>query len=236
MSILAIITLFFSIYINRVFANERAKEADIVRKQEAKKQAAIDKEAKKPYVEKMNEKISKNEFKNRMPIPLILQTDKKWKNEFYGEEGSDPLNNTMEINGCAITTLAMVSTYLDKKEETPLDVLKWSGNRYYDANEGTVWQIFNDFAVAKKYEFEDLDDQIELAKKHLEKGHPIVVSVKPGYFTKVGHIMVISGYDRKTNTFWLNNPSDTDEKEHTGKTFKEEEIQKEALRYWAIYK
>ncbi|MGX7025300.1 C39 family peptidase [Vagococcus hydrophili] len=233
---LAIISLFFSVYLTRVFSHQRAREAEIVRKKEEKQKLAAEKEARKPYDEKMNDKISQKEFKNRLQIPLILQTVEPWKNEFYGEEGSDPIKNTIEINGCAITALAMVGSYLDKKEETPLDVLKWSGNRYYDQKEGTVWQIFNDYAAAKKFEFEDLGDQISEAKKHLLKGHPVVVSVKPGYFTEIGHVMVLSGYDEKNNTFWVNNPSDSVKKKHTTRAFKESEIQSEALRYWAIYK
>ena len=31
----------------------------------------------------------------------------------------------------------------------------------------------------------------------LKEGHPVIISVKPGYFTTTGHIMVMSGVDEK---------------------------------------
>lgn len=232
LGILTIVFGFFSMYINDCLA----KQAEVALEQQKKQELAKKKVVKKTYLEEVNDKISANQFKNRMEIPLILQTDKRWKDTYYGVEDGDPIQNTLEINGCAIASLAMVSSYLDKKEETPLDILKWSGNRFFSKDQGTSWSIFSMYAEEHNYLFADLEDNMELVKAHLMKGHPVIISVKPGYFTEIGHIMVLSGYNEETNMFWLNNPSDTKKKSHTVKEFKEEFLQQEAIRYWAIYK
>jgi hypothetical protein len=47
--------------------------------------------------------------------------------------------------------------------------------------------------------------------------------------------MVLTGYDETNNTFWINNPSDTEKKGHAEQAFSEDILTEEALRYWAIY-
>lgn len=68
----------------------------------------------------------------------------------------------------------------------------------------------------------------------LKEGHPVIISVKPGYFTTTGHIMVISGVDEKGD-FWINDPNDSEEKSHSKRTFTAEEVMNEALNFWAFY-
>ena len=234
-STLAIISLFFTIYLNKVFAKQERIEAQIAREKEiAQQQKKV--KPKKTYLEEMNEKIENNDFPHRMKIPLIIQTEEPWRDEYYGEDNGDPIQNTLAINGCAIATLSMVASYLESSEQTPIDILNWSGNRYFDKETGTAWHIYQDFAFEHGYMYQDLTDNLALAKEHLLAGHPVVISVKPGYFTEVGHIMVLSGYNAEKNLFWVNNPSDSKEKKHASRAFTEDEITKEALRYWAIYK
>ncbi len=233
-SILTVVFIFFSMYMDTV----KTKQVTIALEEQKKKEKLLvkKKEVKKSYLEEVNEQITAKKFNNRLTVPLILQTDKQWKSVYYGVEDGDPIQNTLEINGCAIASLAMVSSYLDNKEKTPVDVLDWSGNRFFSEDQGTSWNIFSAYAEAMTYQFSDLEDNIEQVKIHLKEGHPVVISVKPGYFTEIGHIMVLTGYNEEKNTFWLNNPSDTSKKGHTIKEFKADFLQKEAVRYWAIYK
>lgn len=235
LSTLVIISIFFSVYFTRVFAKQEAiKQAEIAKEERLAQAKKV--KPKKTYLEEMNEKIQTKQFKNRMDIPLVIQTEEPWRDKFYGDEEGEPLQNTLAINGCAIVSLSMVASFLDDKEQTPFDILDWSENRYFNKDSGTAWHIYQDFAAAKGYEYQDLGDNVALAKEHLQEKHPVVVSVKPGYFTEVGHIMVLSGYNEADDTFWVNNPSDSKIKKHGLKAFSEEDITKEALRYWAIYK
>lgn len=59
----------------------------------------------------MNDKINNKEFDNRMSVPLIIQTEEPWRDVFYGVLEKEPLQHTIAINGCAIASLAMVSSY-----------------------------------------------------------------------------------------------------------------------------
>jgi hypothetical protein len=196
---------------------------------EEKKQIVVEKLS---YPEQVNEALTEGKFKNRLPIKLLLQTEKKWKETAYGI--GNPEGNTLEINGCAILSLAMVSSFLDSKEYTPQDILNWSQNNYYVENEGTSWQIFYDFAQAKGYQYLDLGADITQVEDQLKQKHPVIVSVKPGRFTETGHIMVLSGTDN--GKFWLNDPNDSETKRHSQTEFTAEELMNEAVNFWAIYK
>lgn len=235
LSTLVIIILFFTIYLTRFFTQQRVEAARIDQEKRDKKLEEELRLSKRSYQEKMNEKISQGDFSNRIKVPLIVQTDKEWKDINYGVDESEPSENTLEINGCAITSLAMVSSYLEKKAVSPVDILEWSGNDYFEEGTGTGWHIFGDFAKDHHYQYEDLTDQQNLVQKHLKESHPVIVSVKKGYFTEVGHIMVLTGYNEEDDTYWINNPSDTEKKGHAEMTFSSELLKEEALRYWAIY-
>lgn len=184
------------------------------------------------YIESVNQKIENQELSNRLPIKLLLQTDNRWKDIAYGS--GNPEGNTIELNGCAIVSLTMLASYLDQQDYVPQDILNWSKENYYSEGEGTQWLIFSDFASEKQYQFENLGDDIQQVKDHLQQKRPIVVSVGPGLFTETGHIMVLTGFDN--GTFWINDPNDSKEKGHAERQFQEEELQANAVNFWSIYK
>ena len=207
-----------------------ANEVKITETSESKKEP--EKVKKLTYTEQVNEELSQNKFANRMPINLLLQTDDKWKATPYGM--GNPDGNTLEINGCAILSLAMVSSFLDNKEYTPQDILNWSKDDYFVEAEGTAWSIFSDFAMEKGYQFEDLEGNITAVEEQLKQKHPVIISVKPGLFTQTGHIMVLSGTNN--GKFWVNDPNDSEEKGHSKKEFTADELLNEAMNFWTIYK
>lgn len=213
-----------------VFSEEKIAEVKTSETSEVKKEPEKVKEL--TYTEKINQNISESKFADRMPINLLLQTDDKWKTTPYGMENPD--GNTLEINGCAILSLAMVSSYLDNKTYIPQDILNWSKNDYFVDGEGTAWSIFSDFAMMKGYQFEDLGTDIATVEEQLKQKHPVIISVKPGLFTETGHIMVLSGTN--DGKFWVNDPNDSEAKGHSQKEFTADELMNEALNFWTIYK
>lgn len=184
------------------------------------------------YTEQINQDLDAGKFSNRMPVHLLLQTDDRWKELAYGL--GNPDGNTIGINGCAIVSLAMVSSYLDHKDYTPQDILNWSKNDYYLEGQGTTWSVFSDFATMKGYQFQDLETDITAVEEQLKQNHPVIISVKPGMFTETGHIMVLTGTNE--GKFWLNDPNDSEAKGHSKKAFTGDELLNEALNFWTIYK
>ncbi|MGX7243836.1 C39 family peptidase [Enterococcus quebecensis] len=213
-----------------LFHNEATDK--VMTTESSEKDKEPEKVKKLTYTEQVNEDLSQGKFTNRMPINLLLQTDDKWKATPYGMD--NPEGNTLEINGCAILSLAMVASFLDNKPSTPQDILNWSKNDYFMVGEGTAWSAFSDFAMLKGYQFEDLETDITAVEEHLKQNHPVIISVKPGLFTKTGHIMVLSGTNN--GKFWVNDPNDSEEKGHSKKEFTADELMNEALNFWAIYK
>ena len=184
------------------------------------------------YDELVNKDLAAGKLSGHLNIPLQLQTDEKWKDISYGD--GNPDGNIIGVNGCAITSLAMVATFLDGTNTTPQDILNWAKNDYYLEGEGTTWAIFPEFAAMKGYQCEELGMDIVAVEEQLKQNHPVIISVKPGYFTKTGHIMVISGV--ADGKFWVNDPNDTETKGHSKKTFSAEELTNEAMNFWTIYK
>ncbi|MGK0552176.1 peptidase C39 family protein [Enterococcus faecalis] len=184
------------------------------------------------YTEQVNQAIDAGQFTGHLPIHLQLQTDNKWKDAAYGVGNSD--GNTLGINGCALASLAMVASYLDQRKVSPLDVLHWAGNNYYLEGQGTAWSIFAAYSEAKGYVCQELGANLTTVEAELKANHPVIVSVKPGYFTKTGHIMVMSGTEN--GNFWINDPNDTAEKSHSKRTYTAAEILNEAVNFWTVYK
>lgn len=214
------------------FLNAKSTETQAT---EEKAEGAEKKQSEEPiisYSEQVNLDIKAQKFSNRFVMPLLLQTDDRWKATPYGM--GSPEGNNLEINGCAILSLAMVASYWEKREVLPAEILTWSGNDYFVEGEGTSWSIFSEYSNEKGYVCEDLEMDMTAVEEHAKAGHPVVVSVHPGTFTTVGHIMVISGTN--DGKFWLNDPNDSQEKGHSIKEFTSEELTNEAVNFWAIYK
>lgn len=184
------------------------------------------------YSEQVNQDIEEQKFPNRLAMPLLLQTDERWKAMPYGT--GSPEGNDLAINGCAILSLAMITSYWENREVLPTEILEWSGNDYFMDGEGTAWAIFSEYSNEKGYVCEDLGMELIAVEDHVKAGHPVIVSVQPGIFTTVGHIMVISGTN--DGKFWINDPNDSEQKGHSIKEFTSEELANEAVNFWAIYK
>lgn len=177
------------------------------------------------FVEEANQHISDRGH----DIPLILQTDERWYYEAYGTNDSD---NFMGNNGCALASLAMVGSYWQNRLIEPVEILSWAQNNYYLTGQGTMWSIFNDYAHAIGMISQDLGNDFATAKQFMMLGYPVLVSVKPGDFTEVGHIMVLMA-DEKGEVFVFD-PNDSPTKQHYAKTYTDDLILAQAINYWVF--
>ncbi|MEJ6348859.1 C39 family peptidase [Holzapfeliella sp. He02] len=159
---------------------------------------------------------------------LILQRDERFAQLEYGHGDY----HTLDKNGCAIVALSMINAYFDHKTTTPNQVLDWAQNRYF-TDYGTSWQIFDDFAKTYGYHVADLTDNLDLALSYLKDNIPVVISVNPGKFTKVGHIMVLTSLDNEGKIHLLD-PNDDETKKHSLTAYTPDEIKTELKNMWVF--
>jgi len=112
-------------------------------------------------------------------VPLYLQQDYP-KTMFGGFK--------ITTNGCGITSLAMLASYMTDDELTPPEMCARYGR--YSHNTGTDGMIFNIESAVMGFYLKEKTYEPRIAKAALEEGH-IVVSVQhPGYWTRAGHYIV----------------------------------------------
>ncbi|GCF92271.1 hypothetical protein NRIC_01620 [Enterococcus florum] len=163
-------------------------------------------------------------------MTLLLQTDPAWGQTPYGS-GSE--TNDLATNGCAITSLAMVLSYYQKRTVLPTEILEWSQDRYYVEGSGTAWSIFPDFADRYQLSCQDLGLDASQIQDRLNQNQPIILSVKPGEFTTIGHIMVIKK-DLTSDQIIVYDPNDSPEKEHFKTRYALEPLLAQSVHAWSF--
>lgn len=132
-------------------------------------------------------------------VPLFLQFDERWGYTPYGKTVGG-------VSGCAPTCLSMVAYYLTGNTEyTPAYMMKFStDNGYVNSEGGTQWTLFSQGAKKLGFKVEELPLSESVLVNRVEKGYPVVLSVREGDFTVNGHYVVIVGYEN--GKFKVNDP------------------------------
>lgn len=137
-------------------------------------------------------------------VPYFSQLDGRWSQSAYG-------SSTIGKSGCGITCLTMIVNALNNDTITPPTMANWSAsNGFYIPGAGTAWSIFN--AAANKYNLKVKNISRSTPQEilnELSKGHPIIVSMSPGHFTKGGHFIVLRGVT-KEGKILVNDPASID--------------------------
>ncbi len=174
------------------------------------------------YPEKFGDSYSDNVGKIDEGIPLLLQWDKRWGYARYGD-------SSIAIDGCGPTALAMVIVGLTKDiKVTPAKVAEFSENNgYYYHNIGTSWNLMTDGAN----KFGIKSQVISLSKNNvfsaLEKGHPLICSMRKGDFTTIGHFIVLS--DVNDGKIVVNDPNSI---KRSNKLWTYEELEWQIKNIW----
>ncbi len=141
----------------------------------------------------------------QMNMPHYFQAD--YQNVPYGR-------GTIATSGCAPTSIAMCISYLRNQIITPVDVVKFTGNQYYNWGQGggSYWSIFP--ACAAHWNCKTVETRdINLVLQALQTGCPVIASMAPGHFTKNGHFIVLSGIASEGNLY-VNDPSKSNYKKY----------------------
>lgn len=137
-------------------------------------------------------------------VPLFIQWDKQWGyKDYIGSVGG--------LAACGPTCLSMVTYYFTRDPEmTPAYMMEFAEeNEYGIKGGGTQWSLFKLGAKKlgldmKELNADQMTNEAYLASV-LNSGRIIVMNVKPGIFTTVGHYMLVVGYE--DGKFRLNDPN-----------------------------
>lgn len=121
-------------------------------------------------------------------IPLLCQWDRKWGYMHFGD-------GSIADSGCAPTALSMVITGLTGNDKiTPPVVGKFAeDNGYYVYGIGSSWNLIHDGARHFGVNCRQAGLSKEAVFDALEKGEPIICSMRKGDFTQSGHFIVLVG-------------------------------------------
>ena len=120
-------------------------------------------------------------------IPQILQWDARWGYSPYG-------TGIVAVCGCGPTCLSMVVSGLTGDETlTPDKIAEYGTNHGYITEQNDTRWVFM-YEAAKEWGINSREKMLseEEVKKELKMGHPIICSVGPGDFTKIGHFIVLA--------------------------------------------
>lgn len=137
-------------------------------------------------------------------VPLFIQWDKQWGYRDY-------IGSVAGLSACGPTCLSMVKYYFTRDPEmTPAYMMEFAEKNHYGIKgSGTQWALFSEGAEKLGLDMKELtSEQIaseEKIAKVLSSGRIIVMNVKPGIFTTVGHYMLVVGYE--DGKFKINDPN-----------------------------
>ena len=144
---------------------------------------------------------------------MMFQSYEIWDNFKFGKNKE----TTIRPGGCSITSLAMVLSWITKKEITPPDVRNMLDNQkthnYLDGNKNfkhsamsEIPDFFNVVNLAvedgKSNDSYDSFNDEDTVLYYLKKGKPIITRTDGGYLKTRGHFFVIAGigkYDKNGN-------------------------------------
>lgn len=159
-------------------------------------------------------------------IPLLIQWDSRWGYAKYGD-------SSIAISGCGPTALAMVIVGLTGDTSvTPYKVAKFAENNgYFSMKTGTSWELMTNGAKKLGIKSEEIPLVKDIIYNTLEKGYPIICSMRPGDFTTTGHFIVLTGiYDGKIKV------NDSNSKKRSSALWSYEELQPQIKNLWKFSK
>ena len=165
-------------------------------------------------------------------IPKYYTQQENYKNIKYGTDNS----KTIEKNGDAIVSLAMISKYLSGNEAQSVEnIASWAGVKYYISGQGTAPTIVTAFADKYNYKTENVTlDEFDKVKEAVKNNKPVLVRLKSGMFGRKATYKVIRGFE--DDKFYLNDPDDDDVKLNSYNGFTENDIKTNIAQGWIFSK
>lgn len=147
-------------------------------------------------------------------VPLLMQWDKRWGYEDYGD-------SNIGLSGCGPTCLSMVYIYfMEDLKGNPREIARYCEENGFYTPSGTSWELWTIGAKEFGLAGAELPLDEKRMKSALDEGKLIVCSMRPGDFTTVGHYILLIGYGEEG--FIVNDPNrrENSEKRWTYETLK----------------
>ncbi len=123
-------------------------------------------------------------------LPHYVQWDQRWGFSQY-------LGEAFGFTGCGPTCLSMVYTGLTGKTDLPPDKMGQfaSENHHVVQGVGSAWTLMEEGARDLSLNSEKIEISRESFVRALDQGKLLILSVKPGDFTRFGHFIVVWSHD-----------------------------------------
>lgn len=159
-------------------------------------------------------------------IPKLIQWDERWGYKKYG-------TSLVAASGCGPTCLSMVFIKLTGNSAITPAVVADYGNQMnaVDDENNTLWTFMSQAAAKWGVNCSEGLLTEEQVAAELSAGHPIICSVGPGDFTKVGHFIVLASYNN--GQVEVRDPFN---KERTEKTWNYKDIESQIVEMWTYSK
>lgn len=132
-------------------------------------------------------------------VPLLVQWDKRWGYDSYGD-------GMIGLAGCGPVCLDMAYLYFTGDTGmTPREMAAFAYDNGYYAEGGTSWSLWTEGAAKLGLCGEELPLDQSAMERALDDGKVIICSMRPGDFTTTGHFILIRGYDE--GGFYVNDPN-----------------------------
>lgn len=134
-------------------------------------------------------------------IPLLMQWDWRWGFAHYG-------GGPAGLTGCAPTCLAMIGFGLTGDESiTPRSIAEHSiRSGFWVDGQGTSWALVTNAFPGQPISCSSLNVDQGSVNWALQAGYPVLINVRIGRFSAVGHFMVLAALT-EDGTYVLNDPN-----------------------------
>ena len=164
-----------------------------------------------------------NKIYKDVKYPYYIQWDQNWG---YQEYGSGIIGDT----GCAPTSISMMLSGITNRRITPSDIAKLSHDNGYVGDYGTNWDVYPFIAREYDLELKDLQNSKNKITEAIDNGYSVIVSVGPGVFTTVSHVMLIVDYDDQ-GRFLIYDPNSLQNSE---KAWDYDDFSQDIKKLWAF--
>lgn len=164
-----------------------------------------------------------NDVRNFNEVPLLMQWDKRWGYEEYGD-------SIMGLSGCGPACLSMVYLYFTQDSEgNPKEMGIFCEESGYYTEVGTSWELWTEGVTKLGLSGQELSLDETVMRKALNNGNLIVCSMRPGDFTTTGHYILI--YSCNDQGFMINDPN---RKSNSEKIWSYDVLKGQIKNLWAI--